>query len=333
MRRDRETPSEPSAAAMHPDGPGRDGTAMASPRLSSPTLPPLQAAPFLPSRRTAGDAVPLPSAATHVVSTRRTTALQPSPVGQEGKGHGLGRATVARRCSPAPAPSPVGAAGMRAPGPVVWAGKGQQLPDGPKPGTGGLAGDPLPAPARWMSPPSPQHKTPVSPWWSPRSILPIMFAHCALWSLLRERSRAGLSSPRSSPSPAAHHCGIRPPCAHFHLPPRHHRAASALLQPPCMTQGLRILAGPAPLPTQNTMNTLLRLKQGGLRCHRRRGHTDLAKSRRGSRRLNTRPALPGRLVGADPINCHPGRCRSRGNGFGWRCPARDAVPCRAMPGG
>lgn len=72
--------------------------------------------------------------------------------------------------------------------------------------------------------------------------------------------------------------------------------------------GLRILAGPAPLPPQNTMNTLLRLKRGGgLRCHRRRGRTDLAESPRGSRRLNTRPALPGRLVGADPINCHPGR--------------------------
>lgn len=52
----------------------------------------------------------------------------------------------------------------------------------PKPGIGGggtLAGDPCPASAGWLSPPSPQHNTPVSPWWYPSSVLPISLARCA----------------------------------------------------------------------------------------------------------------------------------------------------------
>lgn len=49
----------------------------------------------------------------------------------------------------------------------------------PKPGTGGLAGDPCLASAGWLSPPSPQHKNSMSPWRSPSSVLPILLARHA----------------------------------------------------------------------------------------------------------------------------------------------------------
>lgn len=85
MWRDRETPSEPTAGAKHPDSPDREGNAPASPRLSSPALPlPGQH----PSPRTGVPQVTLCLSLGHLQShTRLLPWMAPSPqpsfMGQE----------------------------------------------------------------------------------------------------------------------------------------------------------------------------------------------------------------------------------------------------------
>lgn len=252
----------------------------------------------------------------------------------------LGGSGGGLRYSPSPAPSPVGAAGMGAPGLMAWAGSGQQLLDShaarlgihPAPNLvpGGLletptwpllGGCPLPLPSTKTQ--CPLGGLPAASSLFCSLDMPVL---PSLW----ERSSAGLSPPSSSPSPTAHHRGIRPHRAHFHLPSCLRQAASVPLRAtPCDawlgwgTRATRLsistvrgrLGGPC-RPSKAQHKHASTPKRGGLRCYQRRISTNLMGSQRGSWHLNTRPTLPGRLVGANPINFHPGRRRSRGNGFG-----------------
>ena len=169
----------------------------ASPRATS----------FLPCRRTAGDAVPLawPSAATQEVSTRRTAPLdgtEPAAIlhgagGVDVKGHGLGcamaqqqwwwRTVVFPISCPVPSgccrdgstrPRGVGRERTAASRQPCHEHAGLGIRPAPNLVPGSLLETPCPASAGWLSPSSPRHKTPVSPWRSPSSVLPILLARC-----------------------------------------------------------------------------------------------------------------------------------------------------------
>lgn len=141
---------------------------------------------------------------------------------------------------------------------------------------GGLLETPCLASAGWLSPPFPHSTKPHCPLGGLLAA-PSLFCslNVPLFLSLWERSRAGPSPPSSSPSPAAHHCGIRPRRAHFRLPSCLHQAASVPLRAaPCNARlgwggcdppgsaSSWSRGGPATLPKHNNRNTLLGLGGG-----------------------------------------------------------------------
>lgn len=205
VERQRDPRQSPAQEQSTPTAPTTRGTRRRPCASPAPCCLP-RAASFLLCRRTPGDAVPLarPSAATHNIPTRRTAPLDGTELaailhgagGAEVKGHGLGRA-VARwqwcwRTAVFPISCPV-PSGCCRDGNTRLRGVGrQQPPDRRAASTHAWEyGQPQTwyREACWRPParrlpggcplPLPSAKSPVSPWQSPSSALPILLARCA----------------------------------------------------------------------------------------------------------------------------------------------------------